>query len=69
VLRSANDGFKIAEEDLRVRGAGDLLGVRQSGEATLRVADPTLHAPLLRLAVERPHVRPSLLGMAKIFAP
>ena len=35
----SNDGFFIAEEDLRIRGPGDFLGTRQSGLPTLRVAD------------------------------
>ncbi len=40
LMRETNDGFRIAEEDLRLRGAGEILGVRQSGEAAFRVADP-----------------------------
>jgi len=38
LMREANDGFLIAEEDLRLRGAGDYLGTRQSGEQTFRLA-------------------------------
>ena len=38
-MLNSNDGFFIAEEDLRIRGPGDFLGTRQSGLPTLRVAD------------------------------
>jgi ATP-dependent DNA helicase RecG len=40
LLRETNDGFRIAEEDLRLRGAGELLGTRQSGEQRYRLATP-----------------------------
>jgi ATP-dependent DNA helicase RecG len=38
-MRETNDGFRIAEEDLRLRGPGEILGVRQSGEAQFRLAE------------------------------
>ena len=38
LMRETNDGFRIAEEDLRLRGAGEILGTRQSGEEVFRVA-------------------------------
>jgi ATP-dependent DNA helicase RecG len=38
LMRETNDGFRIAEEDLKLRGAGELLGTRQSGETPFRVA-------------------------------
>jgi len=47
VLRESNDGFFIAEEDLRLRGAGELLGTRQTGAATFRVAQLPEHEFLL----------------------
>jgi ATP-dependent DNA helicase RecG len=38
LMRETNDGFRIAEEDLRLRGPGEILGTRQSGEEAFRVA-------------------------------
>ena len=38
LMRETNDGFRIAEEDLRLRGPGEILGTRQSGEQAFRVA-------------------------------
>jgi ATP-dependent DNA helicase RecG len=52
VLRETDDGFRIAEEDLRLRGAGELLGVRQSGLPSFRVADLGAHADLLAAAAD-----------------
>ncbi|HEY0116863.1 MAG TPA: ATP-dependent DNA helicase RecG [Allosphingosinicella sp.] len=40
LMRETNDGFRIAEEDLRLRGGGELLGTRQSGEQGFRLATP-----------------------------
>lgn len=39
IMNKSNDGFKIAEEDLRQRGPGDLFGVRQSGDLNFRIGD------------------------------
>ncbi len=49
-LRETDDGFVIAEEDLRLRGAGELLGVRQSGLPEFRIADLAHHGELLAVA-------------------
>jgi ATP-dependent DNA helicase RecG len=50
LLRETNDGFRIAEEDLRLRGAGEILGVRQSGEAVFHFADPERTTRLITMA-------------------
>ena len=50
VMRETEDGFRIAEEDLRLRGEGDVLGTRQSGMPGFRVARIEVHAPLLKAA-------------------
>ena len=46
-LRATDDGFVIAEQDLKLRGPGELLGRRQSGMEAFRLADPYAHADLL----------------------
>lgn len=49
-LRRTEDGFLIAEEDLRLRGGGDVMGTRQSGVPSFRLADLTVHADLIETA-------------------
>ncbi|MET0605208.1 MAG: ATP-dependent DNA helicase RecG [Beijerinckiaceae bacterium] len=50
IMRESDDGFRIAEEDLRLRGEGDLLGSRQSGMPGFRLARPDLDSDLLQMA-------------------
>jgi ATP-dependent DNA helicase RecG len=50
IMRETEDGFRIAEEDLRLRGAGELLGTRQSGLPDMHLADLAAHAELLQAA-------------------
>ena len=50
IMRQTEDGFLIAEEDLRLRGAGELLGTRQSGLPENRLADLNVHGDLLSIA-------------------
>ncbi len=49
-LRESNDGFFIAEEDLKLRGSGDLLGTKQSGFPEFRIADFNFDSDLLKIA-------------------
>ena len=50
ILKSSNDGFLIAEEDMKLRGFGDILGYQQSGIKDFKLADPIHHADLFELA-------------------
>jgi|SRR5579875_49970 ATP-dependent DNA helicase RecG len=52
IMRESEDGFRIAEEDLRLRGEGEVLGTKQSGLPGFRLADPAAHGSLLMLARE-----------------
>ncbi len=50
ILKNSNDGFKIAEEDLKIRGYGDILGFKQSGLKKYNLADPIKHEDLFKIA-------------------
>ena len=50
ILKNTNDGFKISEEDMKLRGYGDLLGFKQSGIQSFRLADPVINEDLFNLA-------------------
>ena len=52
ILKDSDDGFVIAEKDFLLRGPGDLLGIRQSGDARFALADPARDADILRTAGE-----------------
>ena len=50
ILKSSNDGFFISEEDMKLRGYGDILGYKQSGIKNFRLADPLIHKDLFEIA-------------------
>ena len=52
LMRETNDGFRIAEEDLKLRGAGEMLGTRQSGDSPFRVATPEQVRELIGVAAD-----------------
>ena len=55
VLKDSDDGFFIAEEDLKLRGFGDLIGFQQSGVKSFRFADPVIHEDLFKVAEKYVH--------------
>ena len=52
-MRESQDGFKLAEQDLELRGPGELTGTRQSGELNFRVADLDNDFSLVPKAIEK----------------
>ena len=73
ILRETEDGFRIAEEDLKLRGGGEVLGTRQSGMPEFRLADLEAHEELLaaarddaRLVMERDPKLASARGRALV---
>mgnify|MGYP006163881235 FL=1 len=53
ILKSSDDGFFIAEEDMKLRGYGDIVGFKQSGMKLFKIADPVHHEELFKLAEEQ----------------
>ena len=64
-MNDSQDGFFLAEQDLKIRGPGDVLGTRQSGEESFRLVDLATHSHLISRAIERGE---SLLGSETIDA-
>ena len=50
ILKNSDDGFFIADEDLKLRGFGDITGYQQSGMKNFKFADPVIHSDLFELA-------------------
>ena len=50
ILKNSNDGFVISEEDMKIRGFGDILGFKQSGTKNFKLADPILNEDLFLIA-------------------
>ena len=50
ILKDSNDGFEISEEDMKLRGFGDILGFKQSGIKNFKLADPVHNNDLFILA-------------------
>ena len=50
ILKETTDGFKVSEEDMKLRGYGDILGFKQSGTKMFKLADPILNSDLFELA-------------------
>ena len=53
ILKSTDDGFLIADEDMRLRGYGDIVGFQQSGIKFFRIADPVHHDDLFKIAEKK----------------
>ncbi len=76
-MRETQDGFRIAEEDLKQRGPGDVLGTRQTGEQQFRVADLAIDAHLVgratdiaaRIIATRPDVADALSPPGRLRTP
>jgi len=53
IMKNSCDGFFISEEDLKLRGFGDIIGYKQSGEKDFLIADPLYHSHLFNIAKEQ----------------
>jgi len=75
ILKSSLDGFFISEEDLKLRGFGDIVGYKQSGEKDFLIADPVYHSDLFEIAKEEieelnktiPNIESKFSDLLKIF--
>ena len=66
LLRQTGDGFVLAEADLKLRGPGDVIGTRQTGDLSFRVADLSIHSDLLdEVAKVAKHIRSREPGLRK----
>ena len=68
IMNSTNDGFKVASEDLKLRGPGDIFGFRQSGELSFRIGDIFTDAKLLQQASDYADSHPLPEGDADGFS-
>ena len=53
ILKDSTDGFRISEEDMKLRGFGDILGFKQSGIKIFKIADPIHNGDLFKLAEQQ----------------
>ena len=66
IIKSSNDGFEISEQDLSLRGAGDIVGLRQSGRNSFVFSNLVNHSDLLELAKEFIESNPSLIPSQEV---
>ena len=67
VMRETNNGFLISEKDLKLRGAGEILGTRQSGGQMFKILDINIHENLIKIANKNSKMiinkNPNLIGL------
>lgn len=68
ILRESNDGFAIAEADLALRGPGEILGTRQTGELKFKIADLQQHGPLIEQAQQAAQTLINEMDIARVDA-
>jgi ATP-dependent DNA helicase RecG len=66
IIKSSNDGFEISEQDLSLRGAGDVVGLRQSGRNSFVFSNLVNHSDLLELAKEFIESNPDLIPSQEV---